>query len=78
MLDVSAILRHVNTQAIQYKSRGPHSPVTIFYNVKAQNKQFECVITVKVKGPRYRPGVAQRVGTGIALLFYDRGTRRGE
>ena len=26
---------------------------------------------------RYRPGVAQRVGRGIALLFYDRGTRRG-
>jgi hypothetical protein len=26
---------------------------------------------------RYRPGVAQRVGRGIALLFLDRGTRRG-
>ena len=25
----------------------------------------------------YRPGVAQRVGRGIALLFHDRGTRRG-
>ena len=24
-----------------------------------------------------QPGVAQRVGRGIALLFYDRGTRRG-
>jgi len=24
------------------------------------------------------PGVAQRVGRGIALLFHDRGTRRGE
>ena len=23
------------------------------------------------------PGVAQRVGRGIALLFYERGTRRG-
>ena len=23
------------------------------------------------------PGVAQRVGRGIALLFHDRGTRRG-
>jgi len=31
----------------------------------------------KVKWSRYRPGVAQRVGRGIALLFYDRGTRRG-
>ena len=27
---------------------------------------------------RYRPGVAQRVGRGITLLFHDRGTRRGE
>jgi hypothetical protein len=34
-------------------------------------------LTVKVKLSRYRPGVAQRVGTGIVLLFHDRGTRRG-
>ena len=32
---------------------------------------------LKVKWSRYRPGVAQRVGRGIALLFHDRGTRRG-
>ena len=31
----------------------------------------------KVKGKDYRPGVAQRVGRGIALLLHDRGTRRG-
>jgi len=31
----------------------------------------------KVKCFRYMPGVAQRLGTGIALLFHDRGTRRG-
>ena len=31
----------------------------------------------KVKFSRYRAGVAQRVGTGIALLLYDHGTRRG-
>ena len=31
---------------------------------------------VKVKCSRYRPGVAQRVGRFIALLFHDRGTRR--
>ena len=34
-------------------------------------------VKVKVKWSRYRPGVAQRVGRGIALLFHDRGTRRG-
>jgi len=32
----------------------------------------------KVKWSRYRPGVAQRVGRGIALLFHDRGTRSGQ
>ena len=31
----------------------------------------------KVKRSRYRPGVAQRVGRGIAILFRDRGTRSG-
>ena len=34
-------------------------------------------IKVKVKFSRYRPGVAQSVGRGIALLFHDRGTKRG-
>jgi len=34
-------------------------------------------VEVKVKWSRYRPGVAQSVGRGIALLFHDRGTRRG-
>jgi len=29
-----------------------------------------------VKWPRYRPGVAQRVGRDIVLLFHDRSTRR--
>jgi len=32
---------------------------------------------VKVKCSRYRPGVAQMVDRGIALLFHDHGTRRG-
>ena len=32
---------------------------------------------VKVKWSRYRPGVAQSVGRGIALLFHDCGIRRG-
>ena len=35
-----------------------------------------CVCVWKVKWSRYRPGVAQRMGRGIALLFHDRGTRR--
>jgi hypothetical protein len=36
-----------------------------------------CIYIYKVKRSRYRPGVAQRVGSGIALFFHDRGTRRG-
>ena len=35
------------------------------------------IYKVKVKWSHYRLGVAQRVGSGIALLFHDRGTRRG-
>ena len=31
----------------------------------------------KVKWYRYRPGVAQRMSRGIALLIHDRSTRRG-
>jgi len=34
------------------------------------------MIYIKVKWYRYRTGVAQRVGRGIALLFHDRGTPR--
>jgi len=34
-------------------------------------------IYIKLMWSRYRPSVAQRVGIGIALLFHDRGTRRG-
>jgi len=39
---------------------------------------FSIICKVKLKWSRYRPSVAQRVGRGIALLFHDRGTRRGE
>jgi len=34
------------------------------------------ILKVKIKCSSYKPGVAQRVGRGIALLFHDRGTRR--
>jgi len=36
-----------------------------------------CDFYIKLKWSRYRPGVAQRVGRVIVLLFHDRGTRRG-
>ena len=38
---------------------------------------FVILILKKVKWSRYRLGVAQRVGRDIALLFHDRGSRRG-
>ena len=40
-------------------------------------EQYILAPNQKVKLSRYRPGVAQRVGRGIALLFHDRGTRSG-
>jgi hypothetical protein len=50
------------------------SHVQVFVN---RFGQYIIKMQVKVKWPRYRSGVAQRVGRGIALLFYDLGTRRG-
>jgi len=35
------------------------------------------IIKVNLRFSLYRPGAAQRMGRGIALLFHDRGTRRG-
>jgi hypothetical protein len=35
------------------------------------------VIKVKVKFSHYRPGMAQKVGRSIALIFHDRSTIRG-
>ena len=40
-------------------------------------KYIVVLVKIKVKFSRYRPGVAQSVGRGIAVLFRDRGTRSG-
>ena len=45
--------------------------------LKKTSKSNNITVKVKVNKSRYRSGVAQRVGRGIALLFHDRGTRRG-
>jgi hypothetical protein len=54
--------------------------------VEDQSRRNEPVsfVSIMAKGKvknvmcsRFRSGVAQRVGSGIALLFHDRGTRRG-
>ena len=55
-------------------------PFYLLYLHGNRTRSFTALVTylkVKVKWSRYRPGVAQRVGRGIALLLHDRGTRRG-
>jgi len=52
-----------------------HAPAALYFQERRGTTYIG--VKVKVKCSRYRPGVAQRVGTGIALLFHDRGTRRG-
>ena len=42
-----------------------------------QSRQVAIYLKKKLKCSRYRPGVSHRVGRGMALLFHDRGTRRG-
>jgi len=61
-----------------------HSPIYLYGVVLNKTQEFlyldaclSTIIKLKIKWSHYRPGVAQRVGRGIALLFHDRGTRRG-
>ena len=59
------------------------TPVAILVRKRiVRNVVKEIVCNGRIKGKnvkwsRYRPGVAQRVGRGIALLFHDSVTRRG-
>jgi len=63
---IFAVLWNYNqTKQGTYKSLGNVFPYSLDIKVK------------KVKWSRYRPGVAQRVRRGMALLFHDRSTRRG-
>ena len=61
-----------NSKYRYYKFIIPFTLTTLFQFSMLQNNQLQYE-----KVSRYRPGVAQRVGRGIALLFHDRGTRRG-
>ena len=50
-------------------------------SLRINNSYFGGIIPClkkKLYWSRYRPGVTQRVGRGIALLLHNRGTRRGE
>ena len=64
-------------------NRSQHNTVLIWFDSKMmvpcrpKHVGIFIVILKKVTWSRYRPCVTQRVGRGIALLFHDRGTRRG-
>ena len=45
--------------------------------LQSDNNELLYPYTLKVKWSRYRSGVAQGVGRGIALPFHDRGIRSG-
>ena len=55
----------------------PETSISSFQHYEETAVTRSLVYLKKVKLSRYRPGVAQRVGRGIALLCHDRGTRRG-
>jgi len=64
-----------------HDARSPERQIITMHghlNVKFKRGQHKVYWPhVKVKCSRYRPGVAQSVGRGIALLFHDHGTRGG-
>jgi len=62
----------------QYSSQSPHWETQMWHKMTSYSSCNNLFKKVKVKFSRQRPGVAQRVSKGIAVLFHDRGTRRGE
>jgi len=72
VMNVCASISDVKWEVEQQLSLLFHKP-TIFHT--CTHDMEPC--SIKVKWSRYRPGVAQRVGRLMALLFHDRGTRRG-
>ena len=67
---VSIFFRNASSQLAEHSLGNAEIEILIFIC-------FQIYIYVKIKWSRYRSGVAQRVGRGIALLFHDRGTGRG-
>jgi len=59
------------------KNTEVHSEYATRIAVPKQMKLRKPSLVLMVKWSRYRPGVAQRVGRAIALLFHDCGTTRG-
>ena len=74
---------HYLEVGLQYETRSSDPQNSIRNMATRQTKCYilsnflVILLLVKVKCSRYRPGVAHRLVRGIALLFHDRGTRRG-
>jgi len=71
------------TKLVRNGNRSLSYPATLMTSLSQFNSYSETPIQLKSDGSvwrlkcsSYRPGVVQRVGRGIALLFHDRGTRR--
>ena len=69
-----------------WECHGKPSAASVVVDGKISDVQYRTVSVItghlicrykKAKWSRYRPGVTQSVGRGIALLFHDRGTRGG-
>jgi len=81
-----ALRNNPEERSSQLRRNGNLKSHILIYFLILMLLQFICLIwglvlldnvKVKLKRSRYSPGVAQRVGRGIALLFHNRGTRRG-
>ena len=68
----------VNVKPQYWGDSGPLGAVAPWGEGVELAPKIDSPCTVKIMWRRYRPGVAQRVGRVIALLFHDPGTRRGE
>ena len=67
---------HSTNRSMHY-SLAPHNDISANDGLHKRRWSHEIIILKKVKWSRCRPGVAQRVSRGIAILFHDRGIRRG-
>ena len=85
MIGPTPRLLHDNTQDSQetdihapgrIRTQNPSNGHRLRFRPRRHRHRPSINIKVKVKWSRYRPGVAQRVGRGLALLFHDRDTRR--
>jgi len=67
-----SILKQLQKQKPRVTNSSRNTQIIVYFPIHIHLKKG-----TKVKFSRFRPGVAQRVGRDIALLFHDRGTRRG-